>query len=695
MGKIKFENIQCINNGEIDILKNKINIKFAYNGFGKSSIAKCLESHINGDGLEFLTPFSGGEPSISLEDRYSRCIVFNEDFINDYLFVENELDQRCFDIVLHDKESEEKFNRIETETRDLKNSVGEAMRRMIDDFATIKANLRYKDATAFHGSCAVAKGFKSGADVLGKAKSPSLLKYNDMFSISKSPDWIKWFLSGKDYISFNKCPYCREELEDGFLDKYDLKISELFSNVDFAKNNKAKETILKLSEYASDDTKGSIIAINSKNNVVTSDVSVTKLVFDKIESEISKIQIIQNIDKIAFSKKIIKKDIETTLNSCVLDTKYFESVNKELGKEAQNINSSINKLISAIDEYVLALEEFNTFLVKSIEESNGKINNILKMAGIPYEFFVSKDEDNNAIATVKSLDSKEIVEEIKNHLSYGERNAFSMIIFGFLAKRQNHDLIILDDPVSSFDENKKYALMHYLFNKNDGALKDETCLYLTHDIEPIIDFTFAKRNLIKPMISYLYLDGKEVKEKMIDDSDVISSIEYERSLVSSSNEDLVKIIHLRKYCELIAKPEYRDMYEVLSNAEKVRNKMTKRNGDPLDEEVRKNGISLIRQFIPNFDYDVFVRTYTDSKLISLYENKNVTDVEKIMVARLIVSHYQTECGLDNTIFNFITKQYHVENMFIYAIKDFCNIPKYIFSILDDAIANIKTVITGL
>ena len=49
-------------------------------------------------------------------------------------------------------------------------------------------------------------------------------------------------------------------------------------------------------------------------------------------------------------------------------------------------------------------------------------------------------------------------------------------------------LIILDDPISSFDKNKKYAILEMLFRRDsDSCLKNKTVLMLTHDVEPIID----------------------------------------------------------------------------------------------------------------------------------------------------------------------------------------------------------------
>lgn len=692
MSKIKFENIQCIKQGEIDLVKNKLNIKLGYNGFGKSSIAKGLELKINGEDMDVLAPYAGGTPSIILAESFTSCIVFNEEFVNNYLFAENEIDSNCFDIILHDKISEESFHKIELKTNDLKKSIGKSLNKMIEDFSLIGANIRYKEtgALAFHGQSVVGKGFKYGGDVFVRGGVASLSKYTSMFSMGESPKWVKWFMEGKNYIQSNKCPYCMSNLEEHFLDNYADKITELFTDVDFGKNNKAKETILKLADYAPASDKSNIIQINTKSSVDPSDVAKTKLIHDTLQKEITKIQLIENIEKLSFNKRIDKKEIESTLNSCLLDVKYFKSVNTDLQKEAENVNRCITNLKTAIDDYVDVLEEFNSFLVGSIESSNKIINNTLKIAGIPYEFNISKDDDNHPIATIKSIETKLPVNEIKNHLSFGEKNALSLIIFGFLAKKQNNDLVILDDPVSSFDENKKYALMYYLFNKTNGFLKDETCLYLTHDIEPIIDFCFAKKNLIEPVISHFYIDGAIVKDRAITKTDIVSSIIYERDLINSSTEQLFKIIHLRKFCELSGISHSEPIYEVLSNAEKLRPTMEDRNGHLLDVSTQTTGLSEINKYIPGFNYSSFAGLYSDSKLISLYEDTHINNLEKLFVARILVSKYETICNLDNTIFNFLTKQYHIENMFIYCIRDVYTIPKYIFAILDEAIKNIKT-----
>ena len=60
----------------------------------------------------------------------------------------------------------------------------------------------------------------------------------------------------------------------------------------------------------------------------------------------------------------------------------------------------------------------------------------------------------------------------------------------FDAISKNADIIILDDPISSFDRNKKYAIINRLFKTGDkdNSLYQRTVLLLTHDFEPVIDY---------------------------------------------------------------------------------------------------------------------------------------------------------------------------------------------------------------
>ena len=60
----------------------------------------------------------------------------------------------------------------------------------------------------------------------------------------------------------------------------------------------------------------------------------------------------------------------------------------------------------------------------------------------------------------------------------------------FDAISRNAEMVILDDPISSFDSNKKYAIINRLFKTGDrqNSLYQRTVLMLTHDFEPVIDY---------------------------------------------------------------------------------------------------------------------------------------------------------------------------------------------------------------
>ena len=141
----------------------------------------------------------------------------------------------------------------------------------------------------------------------------------------------------------------------------------------------------------------------------------------------------------------------------------------------------------------LSDEELERPLI-GIVTSQNDINNFLESAGITYQVGINLDENGQAIVTLQYIYNKKLVEvdKIRKHLSWGERNAFSLVLFMFYAISENAKLIVLDDPISSFDTNKKYAIIHRMFSKQSGILRssfyNKTVLLLTLDFEPIFDF---------------------------------------------------------------------------------------------------------------------------------------------------------------------------------------------------------------
>ena len=93
------------------------------------------------------------------------------------------------------------------------------------------------------------------------------------------------------------------------------------------------------------------------------------------------------------------------------------------------------------------------------------------------------------------------------------------------ALSHNPSLIILDDPISSFDTNKKYAIINRLFanisSKNSFFRK--TVLMLTHDFQPIIDFiSVGKPNEQAVCANYMRNNAGKIDIEEIKESDIIS-----------------------------------------------------------------------------------------------------------------------------------------------------------------------------
>lgn len=276
-------------------------------------------------------------------------------------------------------------------------------------------------------------------------------------------------------------------------------------------------------------------------------------------------------NRFSLRNKNNKEDIKEYYVNNKLDLAYFCGLEKELKENAVKVNNSIDNLLKEFDDFYDLMKDFNSLIIDSINNTENEINTFLKYAGIPYVFNINVDEKGDSHTMLKPLLNKSIIlNDATQHLSYGEMNVLSLALFGAIAKRKKTDLIILDDPISSFDENKKFSVIHYLFNETNGVLKDKTVILLTHDMEPLLDI--IKNDFIRiPKKAHLLINNKgEISEKEIRKCDIQNVINAERNQVQNNPIDYLKIIHLRRYYDLIGTSHKEAIYQVLSNAEHLR-----------------------------------------------------------------------------------------------------------------------------
>jgi ABC-type multidrug transport system ATPase subunit len=248
---------------------------------------------------------------------------------------------------------------------------------------------------------------------------------------------------------------------------------------------------------------------------------------------------------------------------------------------------------------------------------------------------------------------------------------------------KNPELIILDDPISSFDKNKKYAILEMLFRKGaKSCLKGKTVLMLTHDVEPIIDTVKAVASQFnnQTTASFLRYASGKATEVVIEKNDIQTFSEICKNALKSNKDDIIKAIYLRRNLEII--DEKGDGYQILSNFLHKRVRAIDRRESRCEDgeypemtnQRFEAGCLEIKNHINSFDYQRFVaQTSNEAVLQALYCSSN-NGYEKLQLFRLF------DVDINNSVIQkFINETYHIENEFISQLNPdkFDTIPAYV------------------
>ncbi len=124
-----------------------------------------------------------------------------------------------------------------------------------------------------------------------------------------------------------------------------------------------------------------------------------------------------------------------------------------------------------------------------------------------------------------------------------KKNAISLMLFSLEASK-DYDLIILDDPVSSFDNNKKFAILYYLFTKEDAVFENKSILLFTHDFDIIVDFIYKDEfKKVENKCYFVKNTGGNLVEKKIAKDSVSYTIRHWRK-----NAEKRKLTSIIKDC---------------------------------------------------------------------------------------------------------------------------------------------------
>ena len=410
------------------------------------------------------------------------------------------------------------------------------------------------------------------------------------------------------------------------------------------------------------------------------------------------------------SRRIVLADIsklDQQINEMEIPKSFFEIFGGEkIGNVIKRINDQVTELRSEAAVLKTEMGALKGVMQATIQASQTDINEFLKTAGINYELVILAEDETNSRTILKQCFSEERtdVTKIRDHLSWGEKNAFALILFMYYAVMQNPDLIILDDPISSFDTNKKYAILHRMFKnigKRDISLEGKTVLLLTHDFEPITDFiVVGKLGEEKAQASFICNEHGIVKSHKIDANSDVKLITMECGEIAKNTDINIvsRVAFLRKLSELNGRSgDWGLVYEILScliHANEIKRKIGNNTYIDIAPEDVALGISKIKEYISDFDYNELKNNiYTKEGIKSLYaiETNAYLKVQLFREMNEILSNNEVKITqMDSAWYKFIDETYHIENDYLHFLDiiKFNIVPSYI-------IDNVDKIVSGL
>lgn len=694
--EITIKNCNNIENGTIRIEKNKLNIKYGINGTGKTTLSKAIAYATDNDKLQSLKTYYSEVPAeVSITPELSNVLVFDENFVNQVVFKEDEVIKNSFEVFLKTSSYDEKKVQLDNHLLSLRKIMEKDQEIIELRDSLLKINDKFKRTSK--GALKKIGTFKSLLSKQNLYNIPiELEEYKPFFN---NPDinipWIDWKNKGDSYDIGDHCPYCSGKLN---LEKHTQKkeiFKKTYTKSDSQNLKEVLELLGNLKPFIREDKYTQLIGYIKKDtpeDVISA--IVTKLA-SEFELLLSRFNAISDFG----SRKIAIADISKLneqISKMEFPTKLFEMFGGEkIDNVFFRINENVTTLKSELTELKREIGTLKGIVQATIKKSQSDINQFLKTAGINYELEILAEDEENSRTILKQCfgGEKTDVTNIRQHLSWGEKNAFSLILFMYYSQTQNTDLIILDDPISSFDSNKKFAIIHRMF-KNIGkrkvSLEGKTVLLLTHDFEPITDFiVVGKLSVEKATAFFIWNENGVIQEKVIEGNTDVKLIITECKLIAKDERINIisRIAFLRKLCELNdCKNSWGNAYEVLScliHGKAIKRKIASDTFIEMSEVDKIDGIYKIKEYIREFDYDNFknnVYTIEGIKAIYNVESNAYLQVQLFRAICEVAEENKLKLSpLDSGWYKFIDETYHIENDYLHYIDiiKFNIVPNYI------------------
>ncbi|MGC4174494.1 AAA family ATPase [Demequina sp.] len=683
---IVIRSCNSIDEATLSIRKSALNIKYGSNGVGKSTIARALTLNMGGEGdLTTLLPFklrgdksSTAKPSVTGADNIRTVLTFDEAYVSGFAFKADEVVQDSFEIFINTDEFQAGLLEIETLFKELKEALNDQAEftDAIGDLYTLhKAFAVTKTGTLSRAST----GFKALAVGGALANIPEPLVGYSGFIRGESPaEWVRWQASGKAYLDVSdNCPFCSIPNVDK---QKARKVSEVYESALVKNMTALRSAISRLGKYFSPTSLALLEEVTGSLDDPTVEQSAFLVeLHNQVETFLSKLTALREM---SFSTLRDVDDIEAQLGTLTINLKFLAHLDSEATQTVVDVvNAKVTDTRTKINDIQRELGTQRARVKKLIEANQRSINEFLESAGYLYKVRIEAAGDSYRMI-LEHRDATGHISNAATHLSYGERNAFALVLFMHQVRHDKPDLVVLDDPVSSFDKSKKFAIFHRLFKGSEG-LRGSTTLLLTHDIEPVIDMlvTGTKRHFegAEPVAHFLHSKIGTVTEQPVARSDVESFSDICRRNLETSTSELIQCIYLRRLLEVTGDSDA--AYAVLSNLLHGREVPTDKLGSALESGVLEEARTLITKHIPGYDYDRMVKDRRNLQVLRQQFVDSDASYERLQITRMVLE-LEPKLGsvpTDDALMKFINESYHIENEYLMQLdpRKFDSVPEYV------------------
>ncbi|ASF48842.1 hypothetical protein CEK71_19710 [Methylovulum psychrotolerans] len=591
--------------------------------------------------------------------------IFNDNYINQFVFKQSEVINNSFDIFIRNDDYKEKIQKIEHLISGIKETFknNENLEQIIKDLTGMSEGFG-SSKSGIDARASIAKGIGKGNKI--ENIPAGLEAYSDYLKNEANIKWIKWQIEGNNFVNISEnCPYCTSPTKDK---KESIKsVGAEYDAKSIEHLNKILGIVESLGIYFNDDTNNKLIDI-TKNKTGLSTEEKNYLIEIKGQIDVLKNKLItlkgmtfftlSDVDKVADKIKDLKIDIG--LLSHLNATETVKIVNE--------INNSIDSVLNEAGKLQGEIIKQKNGIQKTIKEHKEEINKFLRFAGYKYLVDIENDGEEYKMR-LKHEDSPDSVKG-EQCLSYGEKNAFSLVLFMYENLSKNPDLIVLDDPISSFDKNKKFAIIDMLFRRKK-SFNGKTVMMMTHDLEPMIDMVKTLHRNFAPIPMASFLESKDgiVRELEVKASDIMTFTQICNDNTESQSGDIIKLIYLRRYYEIISDKglEYQLLSSLFHKESKPTIKLNQTTIEMSPEEII-NASDSIKSKIPTFDYGIILGQITNkNEMLLLYKDAS-NNYEKLQIFRIITEHHDVEYGDNAIIKKYFNETFHIENEYIMQLN---------------------------